>query len=155
DRAPGLADMTNYVAVIRGVGVGGGGCNAVDRMIEAGLRGVEFVAVNTDRQALEVSEADVRIPVGLEVTRGLGTGGDPKLGEQAVRESEEQIRRALRGSDLVFIAAGEGGGTGTGGAPLVATVAREMGALTVAVVTRPFAFEGSKRTKAADAGLRA
>ena len=104
-------DGTNYVAVIRVVGVGGAGCNAVNRMIEAGLRGVEFVAVNTDRQALEESEADVRITVGAEITRGLGTGGDPNLGEQAVRESEDQIRRALRGSDLVFIAAGEGGGT--------------------------------------------
>ena len=151
----GLADLSNYVAVIRVVGVGGGGCNAVDRMVEAGLRGVEFVAVNTDRQALEVSEADVRIPVGMETTRGLGTGGDPKLGEQAVRDSEEQIRRALRGSDLVFIAAGEGGGTGTGGAPLVAKIAREMGALTVAVVTRPFGFEGNRRTKTAEIGLEA
>ena len=100
--------------MIRVVGVGGAGCNAVNRMIEAGLRGVEFVAINTDRQALEVSEADVRIPVGMELTRGLGTGGDLALGEQALRESEEQVRRTLRGSDLVFIAAGEGGGTGTG-----------------------------------------
>jgi cell division protein FtsZ len=148
-------DLSNYVAVIRVVGVGGAGCNAVDRMIEAGLRGVEFVAVNTDRQALDVSEADVRIPVGMEITRGLGTGGDPHLGEQAVRESEEQVRRALRGSDLVFIAAGEGGGTGSGGAPLVAKIAGEMGALTVAVVTRPFGFEGSRRTEAAMAGLEA
>ena len=153
DRGPGPSDLTNYVAVIRVVGVGGAGCNAVDRMIEAGLRGVEFVAVNTDRQALEVSEADVRIPVGMELTRGLGTGGDPALGEQAVRESEEQVRRALRGSDLVFIAAGQGGGTGTGGAPLVAKIAREMGALTVAVVTRPFGFEGSRRTQVAEVGL--
>jgi cell division protein FtsZ len=143
----------NYVAVIRVVGIGGGGCNAINRMIEAGLRGVEFVAINTDRQALEESEADVRIPVGMETTRGLGTGGDPHLGEQAVRESEEQIRRALRGSDLVFIAAGEGGGTGSGGAPLVAKVARELGALTVAVVTRPFAFEGNRRIRAATDGL--
>lgn len=146
-------DLANYVAVIRVIGVGGGGCNAVDRMVEAGLRGVEFIAINTDRQALDVSEADVRIPVGMEITRGLGTGGDPKLGEQAIRESEEQIRRALRGSDLVFIAAGEGGGTGTGGAPMVAKIAREMGALTVAVVTRPFGFEGSRRTRAAEDGL--
>ena len=146
-------DGTNYVAVIRVVGVGGAGCNAVNRMIEAGLRGVEFVAVNTDRQALEESEADVRITVGADITRGLGTGGDPALGEQAVRESEDQIRRALRGSDLVFIAAGEGGGTGSGGAPLVAKIAREMGALTVAVVTRPFGFEGGRRTRAADDGL--
>jgi cell division protein FtsZ len=154
ERGP-SGDLSNYVAVIRVVGVGGAGCNAVDRMIEAGLRGVEFIAVNTDRQALEVSEADVRIPVGMEITRGLGTGGDPHLGEQALRESEEQVRRALRGSDLVFIAAGEGGGTGTGGAPLVAKIAREMGALTVAVVTRPFGFEGSRRTEAAARGLEA
>ncbi len=146
-------DGTNYVAVIRVVGVGGAGCNAVNRMIEAGLRGVEFVAVNTDRQALEESEADVRITVGAEITRGLGTGGDVSLGEQALRESEDQVRRALRGSDLVFIAAGEGGGTGSGGAPLVAKIARELGALTVAVVTRPFAFEGGRRTRAADDGL--
>jgi cell division protein FtsZ len=155
ERPPGGGDLSNYVAVIRVVGVGGAGCNAVDRMIEAGLRGVEFVAVNTDRQALEVSDADVRIPVGMEITRGLGTGGDVHLGEQAVRESEEQVRRALRGSDLVFIAAGEGGGTGTGGAPLVAKIASEMGALTVAVVTRPFGFEGSRRTEAAAQGLEA
>ncbi len=146
-------DASNYVAVIRVVGVGGAGCNAVDRMIEAGLRGVEFVAVNTDRQALEASDADVRIPVGMELTRGLGTGGDPHLGEQAVKESEDHVRRALRGSDLVFIAAGEGGGTGTGAAPVVAKIARELGALTVAVVTRPFGFEGNKRTKAAIEGL--
>ncbi|MGD9694108.1 MAG: cell division protein FtsZ [Thermoleophilia bacterium] len=146
-------DLSNYVAMIRVIGVGGAGCNAVDRMIEAGLRGVEFIAVNTDRQALEVSEADVRIPVGMEITRGLGTGGDASLGEQAVRESEEQIRRALRGSDLVFIAAGEGGGTGTGGAPLIAKIAREMGALTIAVVTRPFGFEGNRRIRTAEDGL--
>jgi cell division protein FtsZ len=152
-RGQGPSEITNYVAVIRVVGVGGAGCNAVDRMIEAGLRGVEFVGVNTDRQALEVSDADVRIPVGMELTRGLGTGGDPALGEQALRESEEQVRRALRGSDLVFIAAGEGGGTGSGGAPLVAKIAGELGALTVAVVTRPFGFEGSRRTGVAEEGL--
>ncbi|HMM48734.1 MAG TPA: cell division protein FtsZ [Miltoncostaeaceae bacterium] len=146
-------DPTNYVAVIRVVGIGGAGCNAINRMIEAGLRGVEFIAINTDRQALEASEADVRIPVGVEVTRGLGTGGDLGRGEQAVRESEERIRQALRGSDLVFIAAGEGGGTGTGGAPLVAKIARELGALTVAVVTRPFAFEGKRRLSTSEEGL--
>ncbi|MEQ8835068.1 MAG: cell division protein FtsZ [Miltoncostaeaceae bacterium] len=146
-------EPSNYVAVIRVVGVGGAGCNAVNRMIEAGLRGVEFIAINTDRQALEASDADVRIPVGMELTRGLGTGGDLGRGEQAVRESEEQIRRALRGSDMVFIAAGEGGGTGTGGAPVVAKIARELGALTVAVVTRPFAFEGNRRQKATLEGL--
>ncbi len=152
DRRP-ASEGQNYVAVIRVVGVGGAGCNAVNRMIEAGLRGVEFVAINTDRQALEVSEADVRIPVGMELTRGLGTGGDLALGEQALRESEEQVRRALRGSDLVFIAAGEGGGTGSGAAPAVAKIARELGALTVAVVTRPFGFEGNRRTRIADEGL--
>jgi cell division protein FtsZ len=152
ERGPG-SDPSNYVAVIRVVGVGGAGCNAVDRMVEAGLRGVEFIAINTDRQALEDSEADVRIPVGMELTRGLGTGGDLARGEQAVRESEEQIRRALRGSDMVFIAAGQGGGTGTGGAPLVAKIAREIGALTVAVVTRPFSFEGNRRLKVTEEGL--
>jgi len=152
ERRPG-SEGQNYVAVIRVVGVGGAGCNAVNRMIEAGLRGVEFVAINTDRQALEVSEADVRIPVGMELTRGLGTGGDLALGEQALRESEEQVRRALRGSDLVFIAAGEGGGTGSGAAPAVAKIARELGALTVAVVTRPFGFEGNRRTRIAEEGL--
>ncbi len=140
-------------AVVRVVGVGGGGCNAVDRMIEAGLRGVEFVAVNTDRQALDASRADVVIPVGAEVTRGLGTGGDPAVGEMAFRESEDHLRRVLRGSDLVFIAAGEGGGTGTGGSPIVAKVAREMGALAVAVVTRPFGFEGTKRAATANQGI--
>jgi cell division protein FtsZ len=140
-------------AVVRVVGVGGAGCNAVDRMVEAGLRGVEFVAVNTDRQALDASRADVVVPVGAEVTRGLGTGGDPAVGEMAFRESEEHLRRVLRGSDLVFIASGEGGGTGTGGSPVVAKVAREMGALAVAVVTRPFGFEGSKRANTADQGI--
>ncbi len=140
-------------AVVRVVGVGGAGCNAVDRMVEAGLRGVEFVAVNTDRQALDASRADVVIPGGAEVTRGLGTGGDPSTGEMAFRESEDHLRRVLRGSDLVFIAAGEGGGTGTGGSPIVAKVAREMGALAVAVVTRPFGFEGTKRATTADLGI--
>lgn len=143
----------NYVAVIRVVGVGGAGCNAINRMVEAGIRGVEFVAVNTDRQALDACDADVRIPVGLQTTRGLGTGGDVGIGAQVVRESEDQIRRALRGSDLVFVAAGGGGGTGTGGAPAVARIAREMGALTVAVLTRPFGFEGNRRVRIADAGL--
>jgi len=143
------------MAVIKCVGIGGAGINAVNRMIEAGLRGVEFIAINTDRQSLDATEADVRIPVGLELTRGRGTGGNAALGEQALRESEEHIRRALRGADLVFIAAGEGGGTGTGGAPLVAKLAREMGALTIAVVTKPFSFEGSRRQTMADAGIAA
>lgn len=141
-------------AVVRVVGVGGAGCNAVDRMIEAGVRGVEFVAMNTDRQALDASRADIVIPVGVEITRGLGTGGDPALGEMAFRESEEHLRRVLRGSDLVFIASGEGGGTGTGGAPIVAKVSRELGALAVAVVTRPFGFEGSRRASTADQGIQ-
>ena len=152
-RAPAPGELANYVAVIRAVGVGGAGCNAINRMVEAGLRGVEYIAVNTDRQALDASEAHIRIPVGMELTRGLGTGGDLERGELAVRESEDHVRRALRGSDLVFIAAGEGGGTGTGGAPVVAKIAREMGALCVAVVTRPFAFEGRRRMEAAQRGL--
>jgi len=147
-------DASNYLAVIRVVGVGGAGCNAINRMVEAGLRGVEFVAINTDRQALDACDADVAIPVGVEVTRGRGTGGDLDKGELSLKESEEHIRRVLRGSDLVFIAAGEGGGTGTGGAPVVAKIARELGALTVAVVTRPFAFEGNRRVKCAEEGLK-
>ena len=131
-------ELASYVATIRVVGVGGAGCNALNRMIEAGVRGVQFIAVNTDRQSLDASEAEVRVPAGLDQTRGLGTGGDVAKGMRALRSSEEQLRRALRGSDLVFIAAGEGGGTGTGGAPVVAKIARELDALTVAVVTRPF-----------------
>jgi cell division protein FtsZ len=147
------ANLNSYVAVIRVVGVGGAGCNAINRMVEAGIRGVEFVAVNTDRQALDACDADVRIPVGLELTHGRGTGGDPEKGEQAIRDSEEALRRALKGSDLVFIAAGEGGGMGSGGAPMVARIARELGALTVAVVTKPFQFEGKRRTIVADEGI--
>ncbi|MSO44131.1 MAG: cell division protein FtsZ [Thermoleophilia bacterium] len=153
-RASDIPQRIEGYAVVRVVGVGGGGCNAVDRMVEAGLRGVEFVAINTDRQALDSSRADVVIPVGAEVTRGLGTGGDPAIGEMAFRESEEHLRRVLRGSDLVFIAAGEGGGTGTGGAPIVAKVVRELGALAVAMVTRPFGFEGSKRANVAELGIQ-
>ncbi|MFN8122031.1 MAG: cell division protein FtsZ [Thermoleophilia bacterium] len=147
-------DANNYLAVIRVVGVGGAGCNAINRMVEAGLRGVEFVAINTDRQALDSCDADVAIPVGVELTRGRGTGGDLEKGELSMKESEDHIRRVLRGSDLVFIAAGEGGGTGTGGAPVVAKIARELGALTVAVVTRPFGFEGNRRVKTAEEGLK-
>ncbi len=150
---PGFGERSNYLAVIKCVGVGGAGVNAINRMIEAGIRGVEFIAVNTDRQSLDATDADIRIPVGIELTRGRGTGGDAALGEQALRESEEQLRRALRGADLVFIATGEGGGTGTGGAPVVAKLAREMGALTIAVVTRPFGFEGSRRGSMADRGI--
>ena len=152
DDAP-AANLNSYVAVIRVVGVGGAGCNAVNRMVEAGIRGVEFIAVNTDRQALDACDADVRIPVGLELTHGRGTGGNPEIGEQSVRESEEALRRALRGSDLVFIAAGEGGGMGSGGAPMIARIARELGALTVAVVTKPFAFEGKRRSEVAAEGI--
>jgi cell division protein FtsZ len=146
-------DQSSYIAVIKVVGVGGAGCNAVDRMIEAGIRDVDFVAINTDRQALERSEAPVRLAIGMEITGGLGTGGDAEKGAQAVRESEDHIRRALRGADLVFIAAGEGGGTGSGASPMVAKIAREIGALTLAVVTRPFAFEGNRRTTIAERGI--
>ncbi|MCB0872998.1 MAG: cell division protein FtsZ [Actinobacteria bacterium] len=149
------SDANNYLAVIRVVGVGGAGCNAINRMVQAGLRGVEFVAINTDQQALEACEADVRIPVGMALTRGRGTGGDPEKGALSIKESEDEVRRALRGSDLVFIAAGEGGGTGTGGAPVIAKIARELGALAVAVVTRPFQFEGARRVATADTGLTA
>jgi cell division protein FtsZ len=149
------AELASYVANIRVVGVGGAGCNALNRMIEAGVRGVQFIAVNTDRQSLDASEAEVRVPAGLDQTRGLGTGGDVGKGMRALRSSEEQLRRALRGSDLVFIAAGEGGGTGTGGAPVVAKIARELDALTVAVVTRPFRFEGPRRMAAAEQGIEA
>ena len=122
-------------------------------MVEAGLRGVEFIAINTDRQALDACNADIRIPVGIELTRGRGTGGDLHKGEQAIRDAEDQIRRALKGSDLVFIAAGQGGGMGTGGAPMVARIARELGALAVAVVTKPFSFEGKRRVEVADEGI--
>jgi cell division protein FtsZ len=153
EERPRGGDQASYIAVIKVVGIGGGGCNAVDRMIEAGIRDVDFIAINTDRQALDRSEAPVRLPIGLELTRGLGTGGDAEKGAQALRESEDHVRRALRGADLVFIAAGEGGGTGSGAAPLVAKIAREVGALTLAVVTRPFAFEGSRRTGIAERGI--
>ena len=142
-----------YIAVIRVVGIGGAGCNAINRMVAAGLGGVEFVAINTDRQSLENSQADVQIPIGMDLTTGRGTGGDPATGELAMRAAEEQIRRTLRGSDLVFITTGEGGGTGTGGAPVVAKIARELGALTIAIVTRPFAFEGNRRAGVADVGI--
>jgi cell division protein FtsZ len=144
-----------YVAMIRVVGVGGGGGNAINRMIDAGLTGAEFVAINTDQQALDASEADVRIAAGMGLTGGRGTGGDIAKGAAAMKEVEDDIRDALKGSDLVFIAAGEGGGTGSGGAPVVARIARELGALTIAVVTRPFAFEGSRRERAAEEGLKA
>ncbi len=140
-------------AKIKVVGVGGGGCNAVDRMISEGLQGVEFVAINTDAQALMLSKAPTRVRVGEKLTRGLGSGGDPETGRKACEETAEDIYEVLKGSDMVFITAGMGGGTGTGGAPIVAQVAKEVGALTIGVVTRPFTFEGSRRIQSAEAGI--
>jgi cell division protein FtsZ len=140
-------------ALIRVVGVGGGGSNAVNRMIEAGISGVDFIAINTDSQALMSSRAQKRLHIGERVTRGLGAGGNPEIGERAAEESLDELRGILRGSDMVFVTAGMGGGTGTGATPTVAKVAREEGALTIGVVTRPFTFEGAKRTKVADAGI--
>ncbi len=140
-------------AKIKVVGVGGGGCNAVDRMISEGLQGVEFVAINTDAQALMLSKAPTRVRVGEKLTRGLGSGGDPETGRKACEETAEDVYEVLKGSDMVFITAGMGGGTGTGGAPIIAQVAKEVGALTIGVVTRPFTFEGSRRIQAAEAGI--
>jgi cell division protein FtsZ len=150
-----LRDQTgNYLAVIKVVGVGGGGTNAVSRMVEAGLSGVEFIAVNTDAQALVMSEADVKIHIGSKETRGLGAGADPVVGEAAAQESRDELKEALKGADMVFVTAGEGGGTGTGGAPIVAELAKdELGALTVGVVTRPFSFEGRRRAEQAQVGI--
>ena len=145
----------NYLAVIKVVGVGGGGVNAVNRMIEAGLRGVEFIAINTDAQALLMSDADVKLDIGRDLTRGLGAGADPAKGRQAAEDHAEDIEEALKGSDMVFVTAGEGGGTGTGGAPVVAKVARSLGALTIGVVTRPFSFEGKRRKTQAETGIEA
>jgi cell division protein FtsZ len=144
----------NYLAVIKVVGIGGGGVNAVNRMIEAGLKGVEFVAVNTDAQALLMSEADVKLDIGRETTRGLGSGSDPEIGRRAAEEHRAEIEEILKGADMVFVTAGEGGGTGTGGAPVVAGVARELGALTIGVVTRPFSFEGRRRATQAEEGIQ-
>jgi cell division protein FtsZ len=143
----------NYLAVIKVVGIGGGGVNAVNRMIEAGLRGVEFIAVNTDAQTLLMSDAEVKLDIGRETTRGLGAGSDPEVGRQAAEEHRDEIEEILKGSDMVFITAGEGGGTGTGGAPILAEIARSLGALTIGVVTRPFGFEGRKRATQADLGI--
>ena len=143
----------NYLAVIKVVGIGGGGCNAVNRMIDAGLKGVEFITINTDAQALLMSDADVKLDIGREVTRGLGAGSDPEIGAQAAEDHRSEIEDVLRGADMVFITAGEGGGTGTGGAPVVAEMAREAGALTIGVVTRPFAFEGRRRSVQAEQGI--
>lgn len=143
----------NYLAVIKVVGVGGGGVNAVNRMIELGLRGVEFIAVNTDAQALLLSDADVKLDIGRELTRGLGAGADPEVGRRAAEDHAEEIEEILTGADMVFVTAGEGGGTGTGAAPVVARVARSVGALTIGVVTRPFSFEGKRRSAQAEAGI--
>jgi cell division protein FtsZ len=147
------ADSAAYLAVIRVVGVGGAGLNAVDRMIDAGLTGVEFLAVNTDIQQLEMCDAPVKIHIGRELTAGLGSGADPEVGRRAAEEAYDQIKRTLRGSDMVFVAAGEGGGTGSGAAPVVARIARELGALAVGIVTTPFRFEGTRRRAAADSGV--
>jgi len=143
----------NYLAVIKVVGVGGGGVNAVNRMIELGLRGVEFIAINTDAQALLMSDADVKLDVGRELTRGLGAGADPEVGRRAAEDHAEEIEEALAGADMVFVTAGEGGGTGTGGAPVVARIAKSIGALTIGVVTKPFSFEGRRRQSQAELGV--
>jgi cell division protein FtsZ len=145
----------NYLAVIKVVGIGGGGVNAVNRMIEQGLKGVEFIAINTDAQALLMSDADVKLDVGRDSTRGLGAGADPEVGHKAAEDAKDEIEELLRGADMVFVTAGEGGGTGTGGAPVVATIARKLGALTVGVVTRPFSFEGRRRSTQAENGIAA
>ena len=144
----------SYLAVIKVVGIGGGGTNAVTRMVEAGVSGVEFVAVNTDAQALLMTEADVKIHIGSKATRGLGAGADPRVGLAAADESRDELKEALKGADMVFVTAGEGGGTGTGGAPVVAQIGRELGALTVGVVTRPFGFEGKLRGDQAEQGIQ-
>ena len=148
-----MSQNQNYLAVIKVVGVGGGGVNAVNRMIELGLRGVEFIAVNTDAQALLMSDADVKLDVGRELTRGLGAGADPEVGRRAAEDHTEEIEEALRGADMVFVTAGEGGGTGTGGAPVVAKIAKSIGALTIGVVTKPFSFEGRRRQSQAESGV--
>ena len=145
--------MDNYLAVIKVVGVGGGGTNAVDRMVDAGVRGVEFIAINTDAQALAMCDAQVKIQLGGTITKGLGAGADPKVGREAAEESREELKEAVRGADMVFVTAGEGGGTGTGAAPVIAQIAKEQGALTVGVVTKPFAFEGLQRVRRADEGI--
>jgi len=142
-----------YVTTIKVVGVGGAGTNAVNRMVDSGVKGVEFIAVNTDVQQLEVCDADVKIHIGQEITHGLGGGADPEVGREAMEASRDQLKSALRGADLVFVTAGEGGGTGTGGAPVIAAVARELGAVTLAIVTKPFRFEGSRRMRQAEEGI--
>jgi cell division protein FtsZ len=148
-----VAAPQNYLAVIKVVGIGGGGVNAINRMIEVGLKGVEFIAINTDAQALLMSDADVKLDIGRELTRGLGAGADPDVGRKASEDHREEIEEVLKGADMVFVTAGEGGGTGTGGAPVVAEIARAIGALTIGVVTRPFGFEGRRRAQQADVGI--
>ncbi|HEX6680968.1 MAG TPA: cell division protein FtsZ [Gaiellaceae bacterium] len=149
-----MRDQTgNFLAVIKVVGVGGGGTNAVNRMVDAGLTGVEFIAVNTDAQALLMCDADVKIHIGSQATRGLGAGADPAVGKAAAQESRDELKESLKGADMVFVTAGEGGGTGTGGAPIIGELAAELGALTVGVVTRPFSFEGRKRAQQAERGI--
>ncbi len=148
-----MTSNQNYLAVIKVVGIGGGGVNAVNRMIELGLRGVEFIAINTDAQALLMSDADVKLDVGRELTRGLGAGADPEVGRRATEDHAEEIEEALAGADMVFVTAGEGGGTGTGGAPVVARIAKSIGALTIGVVTKPFGFEGKRRSSQAEVGV--
>ncbi|MEW2119560.1 cell division protein FtsZ [Streptomyces sp. NPDC005474] len=148
-----MAAPQNYLAVIKVIGVGGGGVNAINRMIEVGLKGVEFIAINTDAQALLMSDADVKLDVGRELTRGLGAGANPAVGRKAAEDHREEIEEVLKGADMVFVTAGEGGGTGTGGAPVVANIARNLGALTIGVVTRPFTFEGRRRANQAEDGI--
>ena len=150
-----VAAPQNYLAVIKVVGIGGGGVNAINRMLEAGLKGVEFIAINTDAQALLMSDADVKLDVGRDLTRGLGAGADPEVGRRAAEDHSEEIEEVLKGADMVFVTAGEGGGTGTGGAPVVARIAKGLGALTIGVVTRPFTFEGRRRANQAETGIGA
>ena len=150
-----MASPQNYLAVIKVVGIGGGGVNAINRMIEVGLKGVEFIAINTDAQALLMCDADVKLEVGRDLTRGLGAGADPAVGKKAAEDHAEDIEDVLKGADMVFVTAGEGGGTGTGGAPVVAKIAKSLGALTIGVVTRPFTFEGRRRANQADLGINA
>jgi cell division protein FtsZ len=149
-----LGAPQHYLAVIKVVGVGGGGCNAINRMIDAGLKGVEFIAINTDAQSLLLSDADVKLDIGRQLTRGLGAGSDPEVGRAAAEEHRQEIEEVLKGADMVFITAGKGGGTGTGAAPLVAEIARGVGALTIGVVTRPFGFEGRRRSVQAETGIQ-
>src|SRR5256884_2307590 len=154
ERALLVAAPQNYLAVIKVVGIGGGGVNAVNRMIEEGLKGVEFIAINTDAQALLMSDADLKLDIGREITRGVGAGANPETGRTAVGEARETIEEVLKGADMVFVTAGEGGGTGTGGAPVVAEIAKSLGALTIGVVTRPFSFERKVRAEQAERGIQ-